>query len=143
MRFFFLPRAFFLLLLFSAHFRLIYCEEPREKLGGPRQELLSGKNVLPFLYVSLIQTGQTKRDTLFNRKKPPRQHARYLFLSEIRNKQDNNAKPVETKKKTKPIINNYISGQFSLPIYDKQHPGINFDPLPSLPWISHVNISRF
>lgn len=97
MRFFFPPRAVFLFyfILFSAHFRLIYCEKPREKLGGPGRIIVREKRPAVSLCVS-NSTRQAKRDTLFNRKNL-HANARYLFLSEIRNELDNITKHVEKK----------------------------------------------
>lgn len=69
------------------------------KLGGPGRIIVREKRPAVSLCVS-NSTLQTKRDTLFNRKKPPRQRPRYLFLSEIRNPLDNN----ETRQKKKNLL---------------------------------------
>lgn len=88
MRFFFRPEQFFLFYFILAHFRLIYCEKPREKLGGPSRIIVREKRPAVSLCVS-NSTRQTNRDTLFNRKNL-HANARYLFLSEIRSELDNN-----------------------------------------------------
>lgn len=129
MRFFFsIPSSlFFCFILFSAHFRLIYCEKPREKLGGPGRIIVREKRPAVSLCVS-NSTRQTKRDTLFNRKNL-HANAPVIYSSQKSGISWRTITKHVTKKKKKIIkliINNYIFQSVSPFIRDKQHPGINF-----------------